>query len=82
MNAPLPPAAHPPAVYLETLHFYPPSVLPDADTNVILTVLEDGAQVTYQGYYDGEKWMDSTAFPILWPVLSWAHMPLGMDLRG
>ena len=81
MNAPLPMAAHGPAVYLETLTFYPPSTLPDADLDVIATIEEDGTLTTYQAAWDGEKWIDATGFPILWPVVSWAYAPQGIDLR-
>lgn len=66
----------------EALNWQPPLPLPDADTDVIVSLDIDGALETYEAHHDGECWRDSTGMNILVPVTAWAHKPAGVDLRG
>ena len=65
-----------------TLTFNPTTTLPDADEDVLASVLrDDGSIEVWEANFDGEAWRDSTGWAIESPVVSWAHKPEGVDLR-
>lgn len=66
-----------------TLNFNPPTMRPDADEDVLASVLrDDGSIEIWEANFDGQSWWTSDATLILQPVVSWAHKPCGVDLRG
>lgn len=66
-----------------TLTFNPPQPVPDADEDVLASVLrDDGSIEIWEANFDGQSWWTSDATLILQPVVSWAHKPGGVDLRG
>lgn len=65
------------------LTFNPPTTLPDADEEVLVSVLrDDGSIEVWEAHFDGEAWRDSTGWVIESPVVSWARKPAGVDLRN
>jgi hypothetical protein len=66
----------------ELITYNPPGQLPDAELDVLVCIDVEGEIETYEGYFDGEKWVDATGMPILQPVTAWANKPAGVDLRG
>lgn len=66
-----------------TLTFNPTTALPDADEDVLASVLcDDGSIEVWEAHFDGEAWRDSTGWVIERPVVSWARKPEGVDLRA
>lgn len=66
-----------------TVTFNPPTMRPDADEDVLASVLrEDGSIEVWEANFDGQSWWSSNATLILCPVVSWARKPDGVDLRG
>lgn len=67
----------------EALNWQPPLPLPDSEEDVLVSVLrDDGSIEVWEAHCDGETWLDSTGWVIESPVVSWAHKPAGVDLRG
>lgn len=63
--------------------FNPPTQRPDADADVLASVLRaDGSIEVWEANFDGETWWTSNATMIMDPVVSWAHKPDGVDLRN
>ncbi len=64
-----------------TLIFNPPSPPPDADEDVLASVLrDDGSIEVWEANFDGQAWRTSNATTITSPVVSWAQKPAGVDL--
>lgn len=65
-----------------TLTFEPPTMRPDADEDVLASVLrDDGSIEIWEANFDGTFWWSSDTSVITMPVVSWAHKPSGVDLR-
>ncbi|MFA7488585.1 MAG: hypothetical protein WCY72_10955, partial [Lysobacteraceae bacterium] len=61
----------------ETITWITDGSVPDADMTVLAEVEDaDGTEV-WPAYYDGEKWVDATGWPIRSRVIAWADMPAG-----
>lgn len=52
----------------------PGEQLPDAETTVL--IIMGGEVDAWMGYFEGERWVDVTGFPIAAPIY-WAHLPEG-----
>jgi len=66
-----------------TVQFNPPTQHPDADADVLASVLrDDGSIEVWEANFDGTTWWSSNATMIMNPVVSWAHKPEGIDLTG
>jgi hypothetical protein len=69
--------------YLAAITFNPPSQLPDPEDDVLASVLrDDGSIEVWEAHFDGTFWWCSNSTIIRSPVVSWAHKPAGVDLRG
>lgn len=68
-----------------SITFNPPSQLPDADQDVLASILrEDGSIEVWEAHYEDGAWLTSNATLIQPPceVVSWADKPEGVDLRN
>lgn len=66
-----------------TITFFPPSPPPDAEADVLASVMRsDGEIEVWEAHYEDGQWFSSNATPIYQPVVSWAHKPGGVDLRA
>jgi len=65
-----------------TLTFNPPTPVPDAYEDVLVSVLrDDGSIDIWEAHFDGSAWWSSYSTLITCPVVSWAHKPQGVDMR-
>lgn len=65
-----------------TLTFKPPKPVPDAEEDVLASVLrDDGTIELWEAHFDGSAWWSSDSTLITCPVVSWAHKPAGLDMR-
>lgn len=65
-----------------TLTFKPPKPVPDAEEDVLASVLrDDGSIELWEAHFEHGNWWSSNATMITSPVVSWAHKPAGVDLR-
>lgn len=66
-----------------TLTFNPPKPVPDAEEDVLASVLrDDGSIELWEAHFEHGTWWSSNATMITSPVVSWAHKPAGVDMRG
>lgn len=65
-----------------TLTFQSPSQTPDADEDVLASVLrDDGTIEVWEAHYEHGAWWSSNSTMIMGQVVSWARKPDGVDLR-
>lgn len=66
-----------------SITFNPPSQLPDADQDVLASILrEDGSIEVWEAHCVDGVWWTSNSTLITRPVVSWADKPAGVDLRS
>jgi len=68
---------------MTTLTFNPPTPGPDAEADVLASVLrDDGVIELWEAHFQHSAWWSSNSTMITSPVVSWAHKPAGVDMRG
>lgn len=62
----------------ETITWTTDGSLPDADMTVLAEIAcRDNSTEVWPAYYDGERWVDATGWPMRSRVIAWADMPAG-----
>lgn len=56
----------------------PAHQMPDADETVL--IIMGGDVEASMGFFDGERWLDVSAFPLGAAPIYWAHLPEGPAL--
>lgn len=69
----------PPRTLGEIIEWHAPADdMPDADETVL--IIMGGDVEASMGFWDGERWLDVSAFPLGAAPLYWAHLPEGPAL--
>ena len=62
----------------ETLTWHELPAMPDADINVLATLITDDGPEVAPAHWDGTDWIDNASgAPIGWEVVSWCDWPAG-----
>lgn len=65
-----------PPIVTEIIEWIDPAyAMPDADETVLIKSSFDSE--TSMGFFDGDRWLDVSAFPLGNPPVYWAHRPEG-----
>jgi hypothetical protein len=54
-----------------------PTGMPDADENVLITMITADGPEVWPGYWSGAQWLALDGMPIRWTVVSWTKWPEG-----